>query len=333
MVGMTRGSGRCIRISSLLVLVLIGGCGPLVLSVDDTVVMDSQPALLVAHVERQHVLGLRTRIEDVPVRFFLNGKTVGENIAGEGGRAAVTADVPPDHPETFHVQTAAKGRMLEATGRVFYWHKGRVIIAVDIDHTISKTDYDKLLMTNLPQTSPPIPGARDTLAEMSKDYYIVYVTARPRFLLEKTRDWLTAYDFPSGPVVTAPRLSDAIQPAKWKSRILEKLRYNWPDLLIGIGNHNTDAESYAPNNMLPVIIYTTGEELHYADEVVLADWNNVGKFFATNRATLTDPQRLREVIAGEGWLEQPIIPWHDPKRSVKMKVQTGNVVDRLRGGP
>lgn len=317
----------------VLLLLLLPGCGPLVLSVDDTVVMDGREARLVAHVGRQHVLGLRTTVERVPVSFSVSNQGISQNIADGDGRAGVTVQLPESGPLTFDVQAKVNGSTCRATGRIFYWHKGRVIIAVDIDHTISQTDYDKLLMTDIPQASPPLPDARETLAVLSKDYYIMYLTARPRFLLEKTRNWLAAYEFPPGPVVTAPKLSDSMQPTKWKSQALEGLRHTWPDVLIGIGNHNSDAESYAPNGMLPVIIYSQGEELHYADEVVLQHWEAVAGFFAANRATLMNPAKLRSVIEGRAWLIQPIIPWHEPKVRLKPKVRPSTVLDGLGESP
>jgi hypothetical protein len=310
-------------------LLVLPGCGPLVLSVEDTVVMDGHDARLVAHVKREHMLGLRTEIERVPVSFRLDGREVGQNLAGEEGRAGVTVPVPENRPATFDVRARAMGKSLDTQGRIFYWHKGRVIIAVDIDHTISETDRDKLLTTNQPETSPPIPGARDTLAALAREYYILYVTARPHFLLEKTRHWLATYHFPVGPVITAPKLSDSIRPAKWKSQVLGNLRQRWPDLLIGIGNRNSDTESYAPNDMLPLIIYSEGEELHYADAIILPDWRALGAFFEVNRDMLRDPGKLREVIEGKVWVLQPIIPLCEPKRNVRSKVLTPAVMERL----
>ncbi len=267
----------------------------------------------------------------MPVSLYLGGRKVGENLAGDGGRAAVTVSSPAGRPPVFTVKTGGSGRHLIATGRIFYWHTGQVIIAVDIDNTISRTDYDKLLLTNIPQKSPPVPGARDTLDALSRHYNILYLTARPHFLLEKTRYWLGTYRFPAGPVVTAPRLKDAARPARWKARALDGLRVRWPDLLIGIGNHNADAAAYAYNNMLPVIIYTTGEELHYSNEVVLQDWKNIAEFFKVNREKLSDPSILRKVVEGKKWLLQPIIPWQEAAASPRQKPRPESVLERLLG--
>ena len=289
------------------------GCGPLVLSVDDAVATSGGPVRMAAYLGREHVFGVRSDVEHGTVKFFVDGRPVGENTVDDEGRAAVTAADLRDTPRTFLARARAGGKVLEASGRIFYWCPERVSMAVDIDHTISQTDYRRLILKEGVAVSPPIPGARETLTELAKEYNVLYLTGRPRFLIEKTRGWLDHYGFPRGPVVAAPRFRDALRQLKFKQRTLRALREQWPNLLIGIGNRASDIEAYASNQMLPVIVYSGGQEKHYSDAVVLQDWQFVRRFFEANDGILGDPRNLQKVIQGQMLIQQPLIPYEAAK--------------------
>ena len=311
---------RCMRMCGWLVfLVAVPGCGPLVLSVDDAVVTSGSAAPFSAYVSREHIFGLRSEIERVPVVFSVDGRKIGENTADDEGRASIMTEALEGTPRTFVARARVGGKTLDATGRIFHWQRGRVIIAVDIDHTVSQTNYRKLVLTEQVDISPPIPGARETLEGLAKDYYILYLTARPRFLIEKTRGWLDHYGFPAGPVVAAPRVRDAIQQLAFKQRTLHQIRLRRPELLIGIGNRTADIEAYASSGMLPVIVYSGGEEKHYSDAVVLQDWQSVRQFFDANAEYLTSPARLKKVVDGQLMILQPLVPYEAAKSHYKPK--------------
>ncbi len=296
-----------------MLLLGVPGCGPLVLSVDDAVVRNGDPVPLTAYLGREHIFGLRSEIEHGSVTFFIDGRQVGENTVDDEGQAIVTVADLRGTPQAFLAKASAGGKVLEAGGRIFHWPANRVGIAVDIDHTISQTDYRRLIVKERVEVSPPIPGARETLNELAREYNILYLTGRPRFLIEKTRGWLDHYGFPPGPVIAAPGVRDAMRQLKFKQRTLARLRERWPDLLIGIGNRTSDIEAYASNHMLPVIVYSGGEEKHYSDAVVLQDWQFVRRFFDANAQVLTNPRDLENVIRGQMMVQQPLIPYEAAK--------------------
>ncbi len=296
-----------------LLLIAIQGCGPLVLSVDDCVTKGDEPVTLTALVRRQHLLGLRSRVKHVPVSFSVDGNRVGQVESDGYGRASITTKLPATLPVSFDVRSTVGGRDIEAAGRIFRWDENRVIIVVDIDHTVAATDFDRLILRAEPTSFPPIPGAQETLAKLAERYYIMYLTARPRFLLEKTRIWLGRYNFPQGPVVTAPTLSIAARPTRFKRKTLAVWRRQWPNLLIGIGNRESDTEAYAPNEMLPLIVLSSPEDKHYVSDVVFANWNAAHEFFEADQNILSDPRKLTEAIQGKLLLPQPLIPWEVEK--------------------
>jgi phosphatidate phosphatase PAH1 len=85
-----------------------------------------------------------------------------------------------------------------------------VIVACDIDSTISETSLNALFFDDIDSTSRPIEGSVEVLREIARDYQIMYLTARPRFTLEKTRSWLDAHGYPREPVITSLTVADAL---------------------------------------------------------------------------------------------------------------------------
>jgi len=166
----------------------------------------------------------------------------------------------------------------------------RITLVVDIDETLSITDYNSLYWGIGSDDSRPLRGAPETMRLLSRDYHVVYLTARPNSLARKTLRWLSAQRFPLGEVLTAPSLFSH-QPS-FKDRALRRLRSSTPNVLIGIGDKNTDAASYRAHGMLSVVVNPWDHQRYRPDDIVLADWQDVGAFFRRNQELLTDATRL-----------------------------------------
>jgi hypothetical protein len=287
------------------------GCAPPLLSVDDSVVIDSKPVTLVAYAERPQMLGLRSDIEGVTVSFLLDGKELRRTDTDDSGRAVVELPLPREGISSFGVRAILDGRELQATGTIFTWKENRPILAVDIDNTICKTEYEDLIFKTQDVESSPIPGSRETLNSLSRDFYIAYVTARPQIYLERTRWWLNNNHFAPGPVMTAPRLRDVIKRKTLKRRMLTGLRRRWPNLLIGIGNNQIDADAYGANGMLALIVNPNVKHAYGLHAIVLGDWASVDRFFETNHEILVNPQDIARVASGEIPLERYVQPWRN----------------------
>ena len=137
----------------------------------------------------------------------------------------------------------------------------------------------------------------------------MYLTGRPRSLLDRTRQWLEENEYPAGPVITAPSLRQAMHARTFKLHALHALRENWPNMLIGIGDRPSDAAAYGASEMLTLITSPKRDTEYGVHAIMLRNWKTIGRFFEANRATLADPQRLREVIKGQTMLLQPVMPW------------------------
>jgi len=276
-----------------------GGCGRPILSVNDTMVADGDREVrLVAFVEREGLLGLRPAIENKHVAFTVDGRSPTTAITDACGRAVAECPVSPGgRVRRIEARTEVEARPLEADGRVFRWRRDRTIVSIDVDDTISKTEYESLLLDSKDSESDPLSGSRKALASIAEDFQLVYLTARPNGLHEKTRRWLEEHHFPPGPIVVSPRTIDVFSQEDFRRRTLADLRQCWPNLLIGIGDRTADARAHAANGMMSVLIRSDRPlESLPPNTLVFRKWRHARKFFESYRRELADPKRLTELI-------------------------------------
>lgn len=289
------------------VLLAVCGCGRPTMIADDVVVMGGQPVPLTAYVGRKDLFDLHNDIRDVTVSFQVDGRRVGQAVVDQSGCAQVMLNASGDRPTSFQARADVRGQALEASGRIFYWEPHRVIVAVDMDHCIARTNYLRLLFGKHIPVSPPFDGAREVIEGLSKDYQILYLTVRPRSMLDRTRDWLEHYGFPPGPVMVSDRFEAVLRQLEWKRETLRQLREQYPALLVSIGNRKLDIESALPNHILPLTIQSIENDTEdNQGTVFLQDWDSLGHFFRVNRSILIDPERLSQAIREGATLQQPV---------------------------
>jgi hypothetical protein len=286
-------------------LLVLAGCQAPFLSVDDAVWMAGHRSRLGAYVGRAPVLGMAKDVERQHVQFCADGQAVGAGRTDDDGAAAVVFDLADDATQ-YEAQAVVDGRELRGTGRVFHWDARRVVIAVDIDRTIEQTQYQRLIFGPGEDESAAMQSSAETLNDLARDFQILYLTSRPRFLLDKTRTWLRERGFPDGPVVMATGLRQMIRAREYKLERLRTLRAEWPTLLIGIGDKPRDVDPYGANDMLAIAVPSKAGMKFGRHAIVLYDWRAVAEFFGANRAALADADALREIIAGRRLLLRPV---------------------------
>jgi hypothetical protein len=245
-------------------------------------------------------------VSDVEVRFVVEGEEVARSTTDERGFAKAITDVEKP-ANRFEATANVAGKSLRSDGEIIAWQSGRVIVACDIDSTISQTSLGALFFDGIDETSTPIPDSPEVLTEIGQSYQLMYVTARPRFTLGKTRLWLDEQAFPRQPVVTSLATSDAFSQTTYKIRTLNSLRKHYTNLLIGIGNTSIDADSFSIHGMLVLLLQPDEEVGRDGNIFRFQDWKQIRAFFLDNRDVLRDPQRLRAAIAGEVELRLPQI--------------------------
>jgi hypothetical protein len=294
-------------------LLLAGGCARTVLTLEDAIAGPGPaPLVLMAHVERETPGALRTSVRGAPVEFLIDGRPAGTSPTDADGMASLTLHDPPPGVTSFTVRAQAGRTLLGKTGRVFHFSPARVILVTDIDNTIADTDVDDLILEPLDRESEPITGSREFLCRAARDFHVVYLTGRPRFLLEKTRRWLEMHGYPPGPVLVAPEISKAARYRRFKRATLRELRRAWPNALIGIGNRQLDAAVYGANDMLALIVDPPEHRRIGRHALVLRDWTALADFFDTNWDALTSPDRLEAALCGTEPLLLPIRPYEAP---------------------
>ncbi len=278
------------------------------LSVEDVIVRPGEKARLVAFVEGEPILGLGKDLAGVRVTFHVGGQEVENKETDDEGWAETKCRVPAGS-DRYEACAQALQQELRATGRIFRWGDERVIIVVDVDHTIAQTDYEELLVERDEDGSDPVKRSAETLRALAQDYYILYLTGRPRSLLDKTRTWLGERAFPDGPVITAASVKQTLRPGNFKEKKLHALRKDWPAVLIGVGDKPSDADACGASDMLALIV-TSQTDRHFGPHALLfRDWKALARFFEVNRETLADAQALKEVIEGKRMLARPVQPY------------------------
>jgi hypothetical protein len=294
-----------------LLLLSCGACHDPVLRVTDAVIRPDRPAHLVAYVERETLLGRQLYIPPTTVRFTAGVHDLGTAVTDRTGRAALDADLPPDST-AYEATATVWDHALYESAPVFDWRDGRVLISVDIDNTIARPSYKALAFKHEDWRSLPLPDAAEVLQELTRDYHVIYFTARPWFLEQATRHWLLRQGFPPGPLILAQGLRDAAGLTNYKGETLRELRARLPELMIGVGNSPRDVVALGENQMLAVILVRELEDAYGFSPVLLPNWREVRRFFAANRDVLSDPAALAEVIRGERLLLRAVIPYTAP---------------------
>lgn len=278
--------------------VLVAGCGRAVLTVEDIAYVPDRPTIFVAQLERETGLGMRDGLENEVVTFSLDGVALGEARTDDEGRAQFVHRFELAAGSKVFTTAAAVGHeRLEVERPIHHWRADTIIVVVDVDNTVSRTDYGTLLTEEVDTESEPVAGAREVLWQLDEHYELLYLTARPRFLLDTTREWLARHEFPAAPIVTTASVSDVFDQAETKRELLRVRKELWPHLLIGIGDKEADIEAYSSLGMLGIVLGPPAEAPPERPNVImLENWPAIGRFFAQHRETLRDPERLRDVV-------------------------------------
>jgi len=301
---------RIVLLIGAALTMLASGCFKPMLTTNDVVVRPDGTVQLVAFMENATLPGLSNSIRRQWVRFSSGQTQLGRARSGEEGRTFIDCRLPAD--ASSYVATAhLVFWQMQSTGRVFRWTTGRTIVVVDIDDTICDTDTEEVIFQKRDLESSPIGHAQPTLARLADSFQIAYLTARPEALFTKTVNWLNDHRFPPGPVFVAPDLRRMIRQRKYKTAVLKRLRADWPNIRIGIGDSNVDARAYSDNEMLTLIVAEQYQENLDRQAIVLRDWSGIEKFFESNRPVLTDSASLAHIIETGGSFTVPYAPATD----------------------
>jgi phosphatidate phosphatase APP1 len=274
--------------------------------------MRDRDTFLVALVERGGGL-FAGRLDGVEVSFHAGGREIGRARTDKLGYAIATGRVPPGAREV-EAQATLDRTTMRSQGDVYRWEEGRTILVCDIDGTVSETDVEALLFDRWDTNSRPLPGSPETLQQLAKQYNLLFLTGRPVAWHGKTYKWLDDHGFPAAPAVLAPDVREAVKVEQFKAHTISMLRKLYPNVLVGIGNAETDSQAYTANGLL-VIMIGDGKKRRFRPEAIpMRSWNQVQQFFDANNDVLSDPERLRALLSEGGVLHHPRPPVPKGKR-------------------
>jgi len=264
------------KLCSILVAVA-AGCSPdesLVVTGFDVLAPPGREVTLRVKVERRD--WRRADVGHPWVRFRLvHGpgapKDLGKVRGDEDGIAAVRfrPAVPGDYEFRTAVLADADRVRAETELLLACRTRQRPMIAVDIDGTLTRSSR----WWRTKRAEPYDAATVEVMQQLAQRYDVMYLTARHRFLMRRTRRWLRQVGLPSGPLfLLDPKLYRTALPETYKRRLLRRIRRDLPNLLIGIGNRESDADAYESAGMLPILIGKKEKEACY-----VTSWRQIGE--------------------------------------------------------
>lgn len=145
---------------------------------------------------------------------------------------------------------------------------GTPLVVSDVDGTLTTTEteeFSALLTGDLPGSNVDSAHVLQGLAD--KGYRIFYITARPHFLHGRTREFLSAYQYPLGLVHTTLSLTGATgsSAVAYKSGELAAIGARGLVPAWAFGNTDSDAEAYDVSSIEPAehrVMYQFTDDVH-----------------------------------------------------------------------
>lgn len=211
---------------------------------------------------------LSTDLADEDVRVFLDDcrswRSLGQQATDEDGRIGV--DAPDDlGPGVYEVRFQVLGDQSTAASYLWVLPESTRLVVTDIDGTLTASD-SELFMQILDGSHTPeaYPGAVElTTGHAGLGSVVVYLTGRPYFLTQKTRDWTAGLGFALGPLRVAPSEAEALPGesgvGSFKLAWLEGLLAQGYRVDFAYGNASTDLYAYLGAGFDPSLVWIIGD--------------------------------------------------------------------------
>lgn len=173
-----------------------------------------------------------------------------DGVEDNGGR--IYFDIPAGQELALgrhRIRTVVAGDGTFADSFIDVVAPGTPIFVSDVDGTLTSSEsieWVDMLIGKTPQTHDGAPEAFQALA--SKGYRMIYLTARPEWLTQRTRDFLAERGFPQGLVHTSTSTTGAgvgAGAANFKTAELALLKAKGLIPTYGFGNKPSDSDAYA----------------------------------------------------------------------------------------
>lgn len=178
-----------------------------------------------------------------------------EGVDDSGGR--VYFQIPADKAlglGRHRIHMIVRGDLTTADMFIEVVPQGTPVFVSDVDGTLTTSEnveFAALLTGTIPDSNTDAAKAFQILAK--KGYHPFYLTARPEYLVHRTREFLSTHDFPPGLVHTTVTLTGATGAAAqtYKTDELAALGMRGISPSYGFGNTDSDAGAYNNANIQP----------------------------------------------------------------------------------
>jgi hypothetical protein len=257
-------------------------------SAEDVVVRPAEAASLVA---RFSYGALSTDLADEDVRVFLDDcsgyRSLGDHTTDDDGRIVVNAPAGFG-PGVYEVRFQVLGDRSTTVSYLWVLPEGTRLVVTDIDGTLTASDselFEQILDgSEIPEAYPGAVALTERHAELSS--VVVYLTGRPYWLTQKTRDWTAGLGFALGPLHVAATEAEALPGESgvgdYKLAWLQGLLAQGYTVDFAYGNASTDLYAYLGAGFDPSLVWIIGD--HAGEN-------------GTNAATDTWEPRVAEVEA------------------------------------
>jgi len=267
----------------------VGGC---IFYAYDDLVPPGRDVQLVARVKKY---GGSRRLAGLTVEYrrLADGRRIGSATTDTDGVARI-AWTPPglgNYRFTVKVVAAADPAQRElldlptAVQTVTVSPPDRPFVVCDLDGTLVRGSFARVLLWDGGRIMPDAPRV---MSRIARRYGVIYLTHRPEDLTRRSRQWLEAQGLPDGPLLTST-LDEALgDAAEFKAARLAEIRRGHPNLVLGIGDKDTDVKAYRDNGIkaiwIPRYKHKAKDVRQLAwrlrrylgeDIVVVADWREV----------------------------------------------------------
>ncbi len=183
--------------------------------------------------------------------------TTEEGVIDTGGRIYVdisSVDAPLGVGR-HRIHFVVKGDLSGADQFIEVLPDGARIVVSDIDGTLTTSEsasWTEAFGASPPGANPGSPEVLTTLAE--RGFYVFFLTARPEWFVQKTRDWLTLRGFPPGMLHTTFSIIGETGSAaiEFKTSELATLKTKTGITpTYGFGNTDSDSAAYENANLQP----------------------------------------------------------------------------------
>jgi hypothetical protein len=241
-------------------LTLTGGCTGwrVLMAGEDAVTLPQKNVTLITSLEQRNLF--LKEMEKRPVEFRLisapqksNVNLTRQVITDDEGEAITPLFIPEEG--LYQVEVKYLGCLRFAPGAdqitVLAVNPKQPVLVLDLDNTITNRNW----FSARPEPRPYDQDTARVVQKLAQHYAVVYLSARPKQLHRRTRDWLKRFGFPDGPILLwYPDSFGELKPSHYKKDKLIDLRRSGINLAVGISNSEGDIKAYRKAGMEPILL-------------------------------------------------------------------------------